>query len=132
MKTKTISKEKYFIVAIVDETNDNHHFQLVVVYISSKCQLGELVKDLSQLLESQMSTIITGDFNFDRNEKNALSSFLAKKKFRQLVKWPSHDKGRTLDHCYISENVRVQLTRYSPFYTDHDSLCIKFEHFPWY
>ena len=125
-------KENYQLLAIIDKTNKDHHFQLVIAYISSKSPLAEVVDDLSKILEHQMTTIITGDFNFDRNETNALSVFLRKRKFKQLVLWPTQDtRGRTLDHCYVSENARVHLTRYSPFYSDHDALCIQFEHFPW-
>ena len=79
-----------------------------------------------------MTTIITGDMNFDKTDMNPLSRFLKERGYNQLVNWPTHREGRTIDHCYVSKNTRVQLTRHSPYYSDHDALCMEFEHFPWY
>ena len=115
----------------MDETNSNHPYQLVLVYASSGCPFLELVMDLKKLLHPEMTTIITGDFNFDKNETNALTKFLGQNKFTQVVDWPTHKQGRTIDHCYVSKKTRVQITRHSPYYSDHDGLCIEFEHFPW-
>ena len=127
-----ISKEKYQLMSIVDTTIKDHPYQLVLVYASKGCAYQELVVDLNKLLLSNITIIVTGDFNFHSKEKNALTCFLvAKKMLRQLVNWPTHDEGRTIDHCYVSKNARVQITRYSPYYSDHDGLCIEFENFPW-
>ena len=78
------------------------------------------------------TTIVTGDFNFDKKETNSLTVFLGARMLRQLVNWPTQREGRTIDHCYVSKNARVQITRHSPYYSDHDALCIEFEHFPWF
>ena len=126
-----VAKEKYQLMSIVDETNQSHPYQLVLVYASSGCPFKDLVIDLEKLLHPLMTTIITGDFNFDKKETNALTRFLSQRKFTQLVDWPSHREGRTIDHCYVSKKTRVQITRHSPYYSDHDGLCIEFEHFPW-
>ena len=123
---KTVIKEKYQIVSIVDVTNKDFPYQMILTYLSSKCPLSEVVDDLTHLLVPQMTTIITGDFNFDKTETNALSTFFASRMFQQVVPWPTHIQGRTLDHCYVSKNVQVQLTRHSPYYSDHSALCIKF------
>ena len=126
-----VGSERYQLMSIVDETNPQHPYQLVLVYASSGCPFPELVVDLGKLLHPNMTTIITGDFNFDIKETNVLTRFLKEKKFTQVVDWPTQKEGRTIDHCYVSENTRVQLTRHSPYYSDHDALCIRFEHFPW-
>ena len=76
--------------------------------------------------------MIIDDFNFDRKEVNSLTRFLREIKFTQVVDWPTHKEGRTIDHCYVSENTRVQMTRHLPYFSDHDGLCIEFEHFPWF
>ena len=115
------------IMSIVDETYSSHPYQLVLVYASSGCPFQELALDLENLLEANMRTVITGDFNFDKRETNALSKLLKKRKFVQLVDWPTHKEGRTIDHCYVSENTRVVITRHSPYYSDHDALCIEFQ-----
>ena len=127
-----VANEKYQLMSILDETNPILPYQIVLVYASSGCPFQNLVVDLEKLLHPEMTTIITGDFNFDKKENNALTIFLREKKFTQVVDWPTHKEGRTIDHCYVSKNTRVQLTRHSPYYSDHDGLCIEFEHFPWY
>ena len=87
---------------------------------------------LSQMSQGiGLTTIIVGDFNFDKSETNALTAFLNKRQFIQVVEWPTHKEGRTIDHCYVSKNTKVQVTRHSPYYSDHNGLCIQFEHFPW-
>ena len=123
-----IAKPLYQMMSIKDK--ENHPYQLVLVYASHNCQFTELVEDLKELLDPNITTIITGDFNFDK-EVNALTKFLGQKNFTQIVNWPTHKQGRRLDHCYVSYNARVQVSRHSPYYSDHDALCIEFEHFPW-
>ena len=63
-------------MSMIDETNKELPYQAVLVYLSSKCPLSEVVEDLSCLMEPDMTTIITGDFNFDKKETNVLSAFL--------------------------------------------------------
>ena len=118
-------------MSILDETNPNQPYQIVLMYASTGCSFPKLARDLEKLLYPNMTTVITGDFNFDKTETNALTVFLKKRQFTQVVDWPTHKEGRTIDHCYVSKNTRVQLTRHSPYYSDHDGLCIEFEHFPW-
>ena len=119
-------------MSIVDGTNPVLHYQVVLVYASSGCPFSELVRDLRSLLRGDMTAMITGDFNFDKKENNALTTFLNKEKFTQIVDWPTQKEGRTIDHCYVSPDARVQVSRHSPYYSDHDGLLIEFEHFPWY
>ena len=118
-------------MSIVDETNPMLPYQLVLVYASSGCHFSEMVTDLERMLFSNMTIIITGDLNFDKNKENALTRFLKENNYDQVINWPTHKEGRTIDHCYVSRNARVQVTRHSPYYSDHDALCIQFEHFPW-
>ena len=126
-----ISKEKYQLMSIVDKTVQGLTYQLVIVYASKGCAYQELMVDLRKLLLSNITIIVTGDFNFDRRESNALTCFLGSKMLRQLVKWPTHREGRALDHAWVSRGAKVQITRHSPYYSDHDGLLIEFEHLPW-
>ena len=122
----TVIKEKYQLMTVVDKTVPNFPYQVVLVYLSTGCSLLQVVEDLSFLLVPNMTTIITGDFNFDKKKTNILTTFLRNNLFTQEVPWPTHIQGRTLDHCYVSKNVHVQLTRHSPYYSDHSALCIEF------
>lgn len=99
---------------------------MVLMYLSNGCSFSQVVQDLSCLLVPNFTTIIIGDLNFDKKDKNDLTSFLSKKKFSQQVSWPTHIQGRTLDHCYVSKNIHVKVTRHSPYYSDHSALCIEF------
>ena len=105
--------EKYQILSCVDETNPYHSYQLVTCYFSQGCPLIEAADCLSKvLMYPTMTTIIIGDFNFDTsNESNPISKLLKSKNLQQIVKWPTHDAGRTLDHCWVSTNAGIQLER---------------------
>ena len=46
------------------------NFHFVLLYISSDGSLREFVVDLEGILKSDMKPIVSGDFNFDKNEKN--------------------------------------------------------------
>ena len=129
---QSVVREKYQIMSIVDITVQSHPYQLILVYASSGCPYQMLVDDLKKLLLPDITIIITGDFNFHCTEKNAFTQYLEARMLTQVVKWPTHREGRTIDHCYVSNNARVQITRHSPYYSDHDALCLSFEHFPWY
>ena len=91
----------------MDETNPMLPYQMVLVYASSGCHFSELVTDLERMLYSNMTIIITGDFNFNKNKENALTRFLKENNYDQLINWPTHKEGRTIDHCYVSRNARV-------------------------
>ena len=122
-----VVKEKYQLITFVDETVPKFTYQLVIVYLFTGCPLSQDVDDLSHLSIPNIRTIITGDFNFNKTERNSLSEFLKNKLFSQMVPWPTHNQGRTLDHCYISKQTKIKLTRYSPYYSDHSALCIEFK-----
>ena len=116
-----VLKEKFQLLSMTDD-----FVQFVLVYISSHCPLADVVLELQQILKSDKKVIITGDFNFDKNEKNALAKYLIAKKMVQVVTDPTHDGGRCIDHCYVPKELeeKVVLKQYSPYYSDHDALCI--------
>ena len=82
-------KEKYQLISIVDTTLDSLPYQLVVLYASSKFSHQELVADLTKLLLSDMTIIVTGDFNFHEKDTNAVTNYLKSRKMKQMVKWPT-------------------------------------------
>ena len=124
---KTVIKEKYQMITIVDQTIPEFSYQLILMYLSSNCAMSEVVQDLRLMFIKGMKTIITGDFNFDCGEGNDLSIYLLNGiGMEQKVTWPTHCQGRTLDHCYT--NIMVDFTRHSPYYSDHSALCIEFQH----
>jgi hypothetical protein len=47
--------------------------------------------------------------------------------FDQLVHEPTHIRGRHIDQVYFldpSERLKPIVDRYSPYYSDHDGICI--------
>ena len=111
-------------MAIIDVTDPDNPYQLVLIYASAGCPFKQLVEDLTKVLHEDMPIIITGDFNFDRRTTNALTDFLKTKELIQLVNWPTHKEGGSLDHVYAFKNSAL-VTRHVPYYSDHEGLCIK-------
>ena len=74
-------------------------------------------------------TLITGDFNacFIENFNNRLIQGLITLGFKQLVHEGTHTQGRHIDHAYLLDptgKVNSSVDRYSPYYSDHDGICI--------
>ena len=57
-----------------------------------------------------------------------MSKGLERQGFEQLVREPTHIRGGHIDHAYWKDDARVwmelQIERYSPYYSDHDAVCI--------
>ena len=116
-----VRKENFQLLSMTDE-----NVQLILVYISSKCPLADVVSEMQEILRPDKKVIVTGDFNFDKSVENDLTKYLTSKRMVQLVTNPTHDKGNCIDHCYVPEELKenVVLKQYSPYYSDHDALCI--------
>ena len=114
-------------MSLVDETVQSYQYQIVLVYASNGCPLPDLVLDIEKIIKPNLPTMVIGDFNFDTKKTNAFTQFMKISMFTQIVSWPTHEKGNIIDHCYVSNNSHVQLKRHSPYYSDHNALCIKFD-----
>ena len=121
--TDKVINDKYQMIVVLDGC-----IQLVIVYLSNNCSLNEVSKTLDTFLRRDLTTILAGDFNFDAKEENALTKFLMRNQFVQLITEPNHVKGRIIDHCYVPLGMKdkIQLTTHSPYYTNHDAFCISF------
>ena len=119
-----IAKQNYQILSIVDG-----NVQFVLLYCSSDCNFAEVVQDLEEIINEEKINVISGDFNYDKDDTNALTMYLGERNFEQIVKICTHDKGRTIDLCYVPVNIKdkFHLNQYSPFYSDHDALCISLD-----
>ena len=119
-----IAKQRYQILSIFDG-----NVQFILLYCSSDCNFLEVVQDLGEIINQGKINIISGDFNYDKDDTNALTIYLGERNFEQIVKICTHDKGRTIDLCYVPGNIKdkFQLNQHSPFYSDHDALCISLD-----
>ena len=90
----------------------------------------ELVDNLEQLVDVERLTTITGDMNIclDKHPNCLLSTALHDLGFTQLVTGPTHTAGGRIDHVYLRDPLSLlatfQLTPYTPYYSDHDCLCL--------
>jgi hypothetical protein len=107
-----------------------HKFlDIINVYRSQSGHSLELLEHLKKQIEAERITIITGDFNicFMENNSNRMIQGLLSLGFDQLVHEPTHIQGRHIDHVYFldpSNRLKPILERYSPYYSDHDGICI--------
>ena len=89
-----------------------------------------MVDSLEQLGDLDRLTIITGDLNIcmDKQPNNVIAKFLCDQGFHQLVTSPTHVAGGRIDHAYLrdpeTQLVGSHLTQFSPYYSDHDALCL--------
>ena len=105
---------------------------IINIYRSQSGNSLELLEYLKKIIEPGRTTIITGDFNicFMENFSNRMIQGLLSLGFDQLVHEPTHIRGRHIDHVYFldpSNRLKPIITRYSPYYSDHDGICITFQ-----
>ena len=99
---------------------------------SAGSSMEDIVDKLEQMIDVEQLTIITGDFNIclQREPRNLVTTVLLDLGFQQHVKSPTHIRGGIIDHAYTrdpnSQLSDLHLTQYSPYYSDHDALCMSF------
>ena len=84
-----------------------------------------------KMLTNSKTVLITGDFNlcFMGSGNNRMTKGLVDEGgFQQLMREPTHVLGGHIDHVYwrdVSHHWKAPvLERYSPYYSDHDALCV--------
>ena len=107
----------------------HQNVDIINTYRSQTCNLGDFIESLLSVIDTGRNTIVTGDFNicFNENRGNRIISYLTEIGFRQIVHEPTHIRGRLIDHVYwldMTRQYNIEVDRYSPYYSDHDGLCI--------
>ena len=103
---------------------------IISIYRSSNCNSVELLNNILKISSEMKPVLITGDFNicYIMNRTNRLIQGLERHNFKQLVKEATHTRGRHIDHAYWKNSDQVWsdpvLERYSPYYSDHDAICL--------
>ena len=81
---------------------------------------------LYYFIEEKEVDIIVGDFNIDACSKSRLRQILSE--YVQLVGFPTHIAGSTLDHVYVKksflEDYKVEIVVLNIF-SDHDAVRVK-------
>ena len=71
--------------------------------------------------------IIVGNFNIDACSKSRLSQILSE--YIQLVEFPTHRAGSTLDHVYLKksclEGYKGEIVVLNTYFSDHDAARVK-------
>ena len=119
-----VTTDKFQITKFKNEVMD-----IISVYRSQSGHSLELLEGLVKMIEAGRITIITGDFNicFMENFSNRMTQGLLSMGFNQLVHEPTHIQGRHIDQVYFldqSDRLQPIVDRYSPYYSDHDGICI--------
>ena len=102
---------------------------VIALYRSEQGNSSELLEHIIQLIAPDKNTVICGDFNicYLATRNNRITKYLEQNGFIQLMKEPTHIQGRLLDHFYFrprqNNDVKTEIFRYSPYYTDHDAIC---------
>ena len=108
----------------------SEEIESIVVYRSSFGNIGSLTEKLSSLPTIKKCQIITGDFNIctKKRPNNLVTSILTNNNFKLITDEATHIEGGYIDQAYIKDEENLflspKLERYSPYYSDHDALCI--------
>jgi len=123
-KEQDIQYEALQVSKFIDREID-----VICLYRSQIASSTTLLQELTKLVNVKKPTLIMGDFNtcYRENLNNKLVQGLLNLGFQQLIHEPTHIRGRTIDHAYIlnpRQRLRLTVERYSPYYSDHDAICI--------
>ena len=129
--TLTVNQEKLQITKVESQSMD-----FITLYRSVQGNTTELLQHIKNMINKDKATIISGDFNicYNTHRGNKITKFLETNGFIQLGKEPTHIQGRQIDHIYFKSGKKIHdnpsIYRYSPYYSDHDALCVTISKFP--
>ena len=107
---------------------ESHGVDVIVVYRSQGQNLEEIADKVDVWRNPAKLTVVCGDMNvcLKKEARNKLTVELESMGFAQLNKEATHIGGGHIDHMYVSREAigRATLERYTPFYSDHDALCL--------
>ena len=99
---------------------------IITIYRSERGNSVELLNNITSLISQERPTAICGDFNicYNANRHNRITKHLEKEHYKQVVKNPTHIRGRLIDHFYHNLDIEVIVNQYTPYYTGHDGICV--------
>ena len=102
-------------------------FDIIFLYVSSSCNLENLITFLKDWINPERGTIIVGDFNIAFKEDSRINKEMKDIGFLQLVTSATHDKGNLIDHIYVNEEITSKgcsMEKNASYYSDHDIVTI--------
>ena len=101
---------------------------VIIVYRSQGQNLEEIADKVDVWRDPAKVTVVCGDMNvcLKKEARNKLTVELESMGFAQVNEEATHIGGGHIDHMYVSREAigRATLERYTPFYSDHDALCL--------
>merc|ERR1711884_505323 len=96
--------------------------------ITSADEKTQFISLLSDVQPSSKPAVVCGDMNiaFEPSKpcSNQLSDKMNRKRFKQVVTYPTHIKGNILDHMYVRCPVQPLWKLHYPYYSDHDAIML--------
>jgi exonuclease III len=108
---------------------ESDNVDVIHVYRSQDQPIAPIMEIILSLLNLNKTMVVCGDFNIclKKSPNNSVTQELTSMGMVQLTKEATHIAGGHIDHMYLNktkpETTAVQ-ERYSPYYTDHDALCL--------
>ena len=121
-----VSKPEYQISKFGSEDED-----VVCIYRSTTTNLDlqrEFLEDIKSMIDTERRQIFFGDFNIEATG-NIISREFKSWNFTQLVNFPTHEDGGTIDFCLVSDKIplsSVELRQRAVPWSDHDFLQLTF------
>ena len=101
---------------------------VIIVYRSQGQNLEEIADKVDVWRDPAKVTVVCGDMNvcLKKEARNKLTVELESMGITQLNEEATHVAGGHIDHMYVTKEAagKTSLERYTPFYSDHDALCL--------
>ena len=119
------AEEKFQILSIIMKKK----VQLFLIYLSKGWPVSEVKEAIAKIHQINMPTVMVGDFNFDKTTTNGLTTYLNQLGLKQIITQPTQERGNTIDHCYVSQELLkdIKTTCQFTYYSDHASISIQLE-----
>ena len=100
---------------------------VMFLYLTHNFDWNPVNNFFNKVISPEKPTLIMGDLNWHypdpvRADNLAMKNDLQLRGFNQLIRRATHDKGRCIDHLYISQHFEndISVKQQSVYYSDHD------------
>ena len=93
---------------------------IITVYRSERGNSVEFLNNIKSLITEERPTVICGDLNicYNATRHNRITKHLENNNFKQVVKYPTHIRGRLIDHFYHNIGNDIIVNQYTPYPAD--------------
>ena len=101
----------------------HEELDVIFLYLSKDFDWQIVCEFLETVIDPMKPTIIMGDMNWHYPDDHPMKNYLDLKDFTQLISRATHERGRCIDHLYVSRHYgedEVGFKQQSVPYSDHD------------